>query len=243
MHPDDWFRCADWSVPAQELFERKLQRSRTPFNRAQYMRIKGLSLIEADDPTSRAAGYELLNRLIREYPGERWSIVGAHEILGQAYQADGRFELAEEHLRQAIAECTFQSRTPGHSELRLAQVILQSNHAAKYEEALRLLDDCDDPFLHSLRFEHLVAEARLAARLGNVYKAAACAGAAIGMNKVATPQFSRHPNVGLFTAQQDTLREMEQLAGRAGPVTDTEVDDVPKGEDLSLLPEWLQSLQ
>ena len=45
---DDWFRSPDWSPIAQAEFEARLSRAR-PYNRAQYLRIKGLALAEAGE--------------------------------------------------------------------------------------------------------------------------------------------------------------------------------------------------
>jgi hypothetical protein len=44
----DWFRSREWSPEAQADFEARLARAR-PYNRAQYMRIKGLALADAGE--------------------------------------------------------------------------------------------------------------------------------------------------------------------------------------------------
>jgi hypothetical protein len=59
----EWFRSGDWSSDAQQDFETRLGRARAR-NRAQYLRIKAVALIDAGNLD---AATSLLRRVVDDY--------------------------------------------------------------------------------------------------------------------------------------------------------------------------------
>jgi hypothetical protein len=91
MGGEAWFDSPDWSPAARAEFEERLRRAR---NKGEYLRAKGAALVAAGDAERRAAGRELLLRVVRDYPlTASW----AHEFLGQAYAEAGIYDEAEQH--------------------------------------------------------------------------------------------------------------------------------------------------
>jgi hypothetical protein len=66
---DEWYRSSRWGRKDQEEFDAKLQRAR-PYNRAQYMRLKGLALAGSKRRRERQGAPELLQRVIRDHPDD-----------------------------------------------------------------------------------------------------------------------------------------------------------------------------
>jgi len=130
----DWYRRPDWDDAAREEFERRLARAR-PFNRSQYLRIKGLALFTAgNDEGAR----EVLLRVL-DLPDANFDDVGlANEYLGNVAVRQGDHELAEAHFRRGLADPRYPSGTTGGHEIALAEVLLAKDDDDR-AEALDLL--------------------------------------------------------------------------------------------------------
>lgn len=92
MSITDWFRRSSWTARDREEFDARLQRSRGPANKAQYLRIQALHLAEAGLHT---AAIDLLDKLLREFPC-RTELASAHqqraESLAKLRQPDAAFD-------------------------------------------------------------------------------------------------------------------------------------------------------
>jgi hypothetical protein len=210
-HPDDWFRSDAWDEPARKLFEEKLGRARS--SRAQYLRIKGLTLVRTSDERRVRAGRELLHRVLDEHPSEVLEVTGALYALGDSYARSGDPAAAEQHLRACLAAEAGANVSHG-TELRLAEVLVAAGAPADFDEAWELLDQgTRDGLLSSSDVWRIeVARARLLAAAGDTTGAAEYAGFALEALANDRPQFSRHPDVGLIKADRATVREMKRLA-------------------------------
>ena len=210
---DDWFRSSDWSANAQEEFERRLGRARA-FNRPQYLRIKALALIEHGGKPQAAGARQLLVRLIETYP-ESLDVVLAHEHLGELDAREGRPREAVAHFRAAL-QLSPKRNVCGDAALRLPETLIEQGNDDQRAEASRLLDAIAEADLvfASQRFRYAVARARLAQASG--YEAEAKAYAENALTEAArdTPDFPRHPTVGLVKADRKVLKEMRKLARR-----------------------------
>lgn len=209
---EEWFRSPDWSPEAQQRFEAKLRRARS-YGRAQYVRIKAVSLLGSGNPSCREAGKALLHRIIEEYPEAWMEAVFAHEELGRLFAEEGQFALAEEHYRHCLA---FYSRSrsggSGLCDLRLAELILDTEQQDKYGEAISLLISASSHLaFNSDRYRHALASARLYQRMGQYTEAATHARTALALAAIQRPEFSRHPTVGLVKATPSELEELRQL--------------------------------
>jgi hypothetical protein len=106
----EWFRSHDWSTDAPQDFETRLGRARA-HNRAQYLRIKALALIDAGNLDAATA---LLHRVVDDY-GDDWiQVTASHEHLGDIYRSKGDLAGAETKYRRVLMLPLPLHRTVGH---------------------------------------------------------------------------------------------------------------------------------
>lgn len=216
MASRDWFRCGKWDAATRDAFETRLARSRTPFHRAQYLYIQGVTLVETRKRREVSAGRTLLERVIEDYPDEHHQVAGAHYALANSYLREDRRSEAIEHLRLCLileAGRHFSFRT----ELRLAEALLAGDPTdADLIEVGALLDEsAANAFFHSERWRIAVALARAYAKRRNAGRAATHAREALALLADNTPKLPRHKNVGLIETDEGTVHEMQRLANPA----------------------------
>lgn len=228
MADDEWYRGDAWGRKDRERFEEKLARAK-PGNREQYLRIKGLGLLQSKRRSRQDAGVELLQRVLRDYP-DAWQPerAGAHAHLAEHYEARGELARAVEHYRQAIE--LERGTNVDHGVTHALGVLLAAHPelAGDPTEASLLLDvDDSNLIFRSQQFSWTVAQARLAASAGFDDLAAAYAGGAVWLFEHDEPLTTRHPGIGLIrrvrNATVDELRRL-QAAGAAEAATPL-VDD------------------
>lgn len=207
---DDWFRSPDWSPDAQADFEARLSRAR-PFNRAQYLRIKGLALAEAGE---KRGARQLWERVLESTEERATSQrASALEHLGDLYTDDDS-AAAEQCFRRLMAEHPTLDGTSHTVEISLAELLIDKGDRASLEEALDLLNS----FLErgtsqfpSVLFRWHLALIRIAQATGEretVQRAARTALDLAGRG----PVFPRHKTVGVVHADAKTLKRLRKLA-------------------------------
>lgn len=210
---DDWYRGSAWDERTRELFEEKLSRAR-PHTRAQYLRIKGLGLTASENDTLRAAGRDLLRRVLDEHPDDELQITLAHSELALSLADDRAFVEAAEHYRVAMEG---PSNVVTHAQLGFAEVVLQAGWVDRYDEALDMLlkdEASHDPF-PARRFRWNLAAARLASRRGHAADATELAKLALRALEETESPFVQHKKLGLASADEQTIQELRRIA--AGP--------------------------
>jgi Flp pilus assembly protein TadD len=204
----EWFRSHDWSTDAQQDFETRLGRARA-HNRAQYLRIKALALIDAG---SLDAATALLHRVVDDY-GDDWiQVTASHEHLGDIYRSKGDLAGAETEYRRVLMLSPNLSGTTGEVHLKLGEVLLAAGTDDFAEIEQLLAAARPHVVFNSSAFRANVLDARVAAAVGDVPRRRASATAALGLVN-APPQFSRHPTVGLVDAAPSLLAEVADMAG------------------------------
>jgi hypothetical protein len=210
---DDWYRGSAWDRRTRELFEGKLSRARV-HTRAQYLRIKGLALTASESESVRAAGRELLKRVVDEHSDDEVQVTLAHRELAQSLADDGSFVEAAEHYRAAMEG----PRTVvTHAELGFAELVLQAGWVDRHDEALDMLrkdEASHDPF-PAMRFRWNLAAARLASRSGHPGDAQELAKIALRALDETESPFPRHTELGLASADHQTIQELHRIAAGA----------------------------
>ncbi len=204
----DWFRSPDWSAEAQQDFENRLSRARAS-GRAQYLRIKAVSLDDAGESEGAA---HLLRRIVHGYPEARTEVAFAHERLGDLRMAANDPAEAEAEYRLALATSPSLSGTTGEVHLKLGEILMRDDRAAAAEVEELLTAARPHVIFNSTAFRLNVLAARLAARTGDNERRRLAARTALALVD-ADPQFSRHPTVGRVSATRATISELETLAG------------------------------
>lgn len=238
--PDDWFRSADWSSAAQAHLEEKLARARQP---AQYLRIKGLALLEAGDARRGRAGVALLQRLIETFPEDAVEVAGAHALLASWHERQGQVdEAVAAHRATLTAEV---GTNVGHgAQLALAALIARWARHEEFDEAERLLDGvAEDPtalVFRSQQYAYAGARSRLAAAWGRCDEAAAFAHGALWLAEANEPTAPRHPDVGLIDerAARAERQAFKIVAAGGDPEAASPLVEQFRGDDGEVRWEW-----
>ena len=161
---EDWYRSPDDSPEAMADFEQRLSRAR-PNNRAQYLRVKAVTLAQQPNQCARQIAIALLRRIISDFADEWHEVNFSHEMLGRIHENDGRFEEAEREYRWVVgAYAKSSSGTSGLCDLTLAELIIRTKQSAKFFEAVRLLEQAAGNITFNADwFRYWVAAARVAA--------------------------------------------------------------------------------
>jgi hypothetical protein len=203
----DWYSSPDWNRDVEKVFEAKLRRAR---NKGEYLRVKGVTLIQQRDRQRRDVGRRLLGRLADEYP-DTPTISWAYEALGDADTREGRYTEAESQYTNAIAAYERIPGVQGNAQVKLANLIATTKQRSRYPEAETLLDQYR-PFWKIEHFWVHLARARMAADRGDAATAGAEARLALTAEADPNPQAPRHPTMGHVQTDEHTLAELRRLA-------------------------------
>lgn len=211
---EDWFRHPDWDDEARAEFERRLSRSRA-YNRAQYMRIKGLAIAGAGE----VEGARELWQRVLEDDGEFSSLhaKSAAEDLGDSY-AENDPDLAIKYYRQSLTgdpHGRLFNGTTAMQYVKIAELLLRRRRASDLAEAADLLsrwpDEARLPFPNA-HFRWNLAVIELAEIVGDRDTAREAAKRALELASTG-PVFSRHKTVGVVEADRRTLNRLQRLVG------------------------------
>lgn len=207
---DEWYRLPDWDEEARAEFERRLRRARS-FNRAQYLRIKGVALEEAGET---AGARELWRRVLDEDGDfaemDAWA---AAEHLGDSYVDDDP-GLAITFYRRSMKRNRHLNMTTATQPIKLAELLHQRGRPKDLTEAKRLLTGwprrADLP-LPDAHFRCHAALAEVCDATGDRGEARQAANRALALVDAPAP-FPRDEELGVVRADRRTLKRLNQLA-------------------------------
>jgi tetratricopeptide (TPR) repeat protein len=143
----EWYRKKSWTETDEEHFFAKLKRARKD-NRAQYLRIQAVELIQTNKPQLLEVAESLLTQMLTEYPDEDFSIASALNSLGDIYQKQQKLEKAIEFYKKSV---DFEKKYPNvktQSYLDYSELILRTNKIDKFDYTKRIiLERFNDVFL------------------------------------------------------------------------------------------------
>jgi hypothetical protein len=195
----DWFRRTTWSKEDEIEFFVRLGRSRTPFHKAQYLRIQALSLAESGSDSLLRVALSLLDRLLTEFP-VRTEVASAHL---QAAQCQARLGCLPEAVEQFRLSLAAQARLPNvdpGTALEFSWFIVQHQLTEMYDEALSVLATAHIAFPVQA-FKAAAARAVIAEFRHDFEAAATNARAAIAAADLAESPFRYHKGLGLVGEQ------------------------------------------
>jgi tetratricopeptide (TPR) repeat protein len=218
---EDWFRSKTWSAQIEAEFEKRLKRSKTRYNKAQYLKIQGLTLLSSSEDAVQRKGVELIHRVIAEYPDEVSEVAHSHEILADHFKDTKDFRSAEEEYLEVLryyAKTPSRTNTSGLADLSYVEMILEAGTQEKYglaEALLRALVEAKSArfIFNSDVFRCHAAYAQLLSRLGRHPEAADHASHALKVGRISRPQFPRHPRVGIPNPAENVVRELQRIQG------------------------------
>lgn len=207
---EDWFRTPDWSSAAQADFEARLARAR-PYNRAQYMRIKGLALADAGE---RRGARELWDRVLESTEelaaGQQ---AAALEHLGDSHAGEHSLK-AQGYYRRLLKEHPTLNGTSHTVEISLAELLIDKGDGASMDEALGLLNsylERGTSQFPSVLFRWHLALIRIAQAKDEQETVQRAARTALNLAERG-PVFPRHKAVGVVRADKRTLKRLQKLA-------------------------------
>lgn len=216
MVNDDWYRNKSWNNEVEADFEARLKRSRGVFNKAQYLRIQASYLLDSSDKETQLVGVSLMERLIKDFPTDEFSVIFGQEQLGDFYLDKKEYKEAEYFFRVVTNYYQHKKSRSGTSalaDLKLAETILRSNQADKFKEAYQLVIDypVSELTFNDSKFYYAELRTQLCDAMNKKAEAKEFAKTAIELSKITKPQFSRHKTVGIVKASERQLRKLEQI--------------------------------
>ncbi|MBI2841669.1 MAG: hypothetical protein HYX75_25415 [Acidobacteria bacterium] len=137
---DDWFRRHSWTETDQAEFFARLGRSRTPFHKAQYVRIQAYELHQAGGARYAREALELLDTIVESWMGDAQR-ASVHHQRAECLRDLGRDVEAIQAYRETFAE---QRRSPSYltnAHLDFAWWIAASGMRELFDEAMSVLDE------------------------------------------------------------------------------------------------------
>lgn len=210
--PAKWYRTPDYDQAAKTEFSHRYNRARRPY-RVQYKVIKAIHLMEAGGPGAINWAEEILTEVTLDNDAYRHDHAHAFETLAELHRRTGQWELAVHALEQwiEIASPTM-SGTSGLPDLTLAEILLESDPDGLLKVAGLL---SSQPLIERIkfnfqRFRYLLATAWACRQLGQ--DPGPPARRALDLLDSDQPKFPRHPAVRRIHANEQTIRELRDLA-------------------------------
>ena len=206
---EDWFRLPDWDVEARTEFERRLARAR-PYNRAQYLRVKGLSLHDAGE----IDGARSLWLRVIEDKGEHATVqeASALEHLGDSYASEDPVA-ALDFYERSLEGVRLGRGTTCTQHIKMAELLLKEPKPSNVERASDLLarwpEETQLPF-PNVHFRWNLAVIELAHAVDDEVAAQEAARRALDLAGRG-PVFPRHKTVGVQTDRR-TMKRLARLA-------------------------------
>ncbi|WP_199119245.1 hypothetical protein [Pedobacter sp. ASV28] len=218
MREKEWFRGDDWDVETQMLFESKLKRSRDPYNKAQYLRIKASYLLDSKDQDKQIEGCKLMGRVISEYPNEISHVMFAYEQLGDYYFTEKKYIESELNYRQSVSFYRKNGRggSSGIGDIKLAETIVKTEQSSKFSEMYSLLVDEFKENGGSLSlnddiFRYYSVLAKISIKLNKNEAAKEYAQKALELALIKEPQLDNHPKLGVVKISDDEQSTLEHI--------------------------------
>ena len=134
----EWYRKKSWTENDKEHFFTKLKRARKD-NRAEYLRIQAVELIETDKPKLLEVAESLLTQMLNEYPDEDFSIGSAFDSLGDIYRKQDKTEKAIEFYKNAV---DFEKKYPNmktQAYLGYSELIIKTDKTDKFDFVKKII--------------------------------------------------------------------------------------------------------
>jgi tetratricopeptide (TPR) repeat protein len=214
----DWYLNQDWDEKSKVEFENKLKKSRGSYNKAQYLRIKGSSLIKAQEKWKQEAGVDLLKRVVSEYADEVFHSYFAYEQLGDYYRLIGDCKSSIANYEKVLEYYTKdRNGTSGIADIKYAEAMIEADKKEEYFNLIKLLTVTFKETEGSLDFKdeifryHLVL-AKLYHEIGNYELAKEHGEKAFNAYQSKEVQFPKHPQLGLVKPSNTDLEFLKKVA-------------------------------
>ena len=195
---NDWYRKTTWSDAGQAGFFARLKRSRTAYNKAQYLRIQAYHLEGVGSPELLKASLTLLDKMFAEFP-QRTELASAYCQKASCLAKLGEIDQAIANYQRALnTEREFPS-VKINAFMQFGRLVVENNLTKLFDEALEELKELD---LRGIKFPSDIFQAFgirsiIAAHKGEKEKAKEFAKIALEAANKAHSGLRYHSTVGL----------------------------------------------
>lgn len=220
MSRDDWFRKTTWGEKEKAQFFERLNRSRTDYNKAQYLQIQAHHLQNAKPPFYTEA-IELLDYLLEHYPHPS-QLASAYMQKAQCLEALGKISQAKDaYLLSLTAEDT-PSGVKTTVPLDFAMFVARHSISELYDKAIEALTQDNIKMLTLFpagQYQACAALAIIADKRGNKREACIFAQKALEVAQIKKPVLSYHPTVGLVNTPDEKIQKRLERIARGNLIT------------------------
>jgi tetratricopeptide (TPR) repeat protein len=203
----EWFRHTSWTPEDEADFAARLKRSRTPYHRAQYLRIQAGHLRDVGTRDLAAAALRLLDQLLAEYP-EPTQLSTAYLQRAECLFDLERPEDALTAYRQALETQRQYPQWQNQAYLGFGELAVALHRRELYDEVLAALEEFGGYAVFPVdRFRAAVIRALVADEQGDRSIARDWARRALEAAAATESPFRYHRKLGLVRSAAPTVLE------------------------------------
>jgi tetratricopeptide (TPR) repeat protein len=195
---NDWYRKTTWSEADQADFFARLKRSRTTYNKAQYLRIQAYHLEGVGSPKLLKASLALLDKMFAEFP-DKTQLASAYGQKASCLAKLGEIDQAIAYYQRALKTEREFPNVKTNAFMQFGRLVVENNLTKLFDEALEELKELD---LRGIKFPSDIFQAFgicsiIAAHKGETEKAKEFAKIALEAADKAHSGLRYHSTVGL----------------------------------------------
>ena len=138
----DWFRKTTWSEADQADFFARFKRSRTAYNKAQYLRIQACHLEGVGSQELLKASLTLLDKMLAEFP-EKTQLASAYGQKASCLAKLGEIDQAVVYYQRALKTEREFPNVKTNAFMEFGRLVVENNLAKFFDEALEELKELD----------------------------------------------------------------------------------------------------
>jgi|SRR5690606_4081334 len=135
----EWYRKKSWTASDQEEFYNKLSRARKD-NRAQYLKIQAIELMQTGKSGLLDVAEDLLNQLLAEYPDDEFNKSAYLHTLGKIYQLRKDSETALKYYHQAVDFEKVYPQVKTGVDIDFSELVFKLEKTQHFELAQQLME-------------------------------------------------------------------------------------------------------
>ena len=215
MGREDWYRNRVWDAETEAAFRDRLNRSRSLFSKAQYIRIQADYLLDSADPSVQKAGMDLMYEFLNDYPDTEDTLDDKYVAfwqLGNFLFANREWDRAFVHYKKALDLPLSRNQSRHSAIIGYVKSAVKSSRAGEYDNCALLLGKVEPVFLADY-FEVGLAGAMLNDARGDHDAARECASVALRTLGMTSP-FRRGEKIlgnASAVATEEDIRFLESI--------------------------------
>jgi len=211
MAKTDWFRKTTWTEADQADFWQHHRRSRTLYNKAQYLRIQA-GYLSARYPE---ASLEMLDKLLAEFPSPP-ELASTELQRAKIFLARGEIDVALSALEAALAHEKAYPNVITQASSEFGWTVVKHDKIALFEAAEKSLLEHERYIIFPAeKFRFHATLAIIKSRQGNREDTTKHAQAALLQLEATHSGFRYHAKLGLVTdADQEIIQKLQKLAAK-----------------------------